>query len=104
MKPPLVSCRVGDTCVVGDFGIRVKPADIVSRLRFYLFISHEAFRNLLTRIPKFKALFCGLKGRRITAQGKGACAVALGCGIKTYSRPVRGKALWHSGMRPFAAV
>ena len=37
---------------------------------------------------EFTALFCGLKARRITAQGKGACAAALGYGIKTYSRPV----------------
>ena len=29
-----------------------------------------------------KALFSGLKGRSITAQGKGACVVALGYGIK----------------------
>ena len=32
---------------------------------------------ILSRIPKLQRFFCGLKGRRITAQGKGACAVAL---------------------------
>jgi len=42
-------------------------------------------------ISGLKRFFCGLKGRRITAQGKGACAVALGYGIKTYSRPARAR-------------
>ena len=50
----------------------------------------------LSRIPKFKTLFCGLKGRRIIAQGKGICAVAPGYGIKTYSR--------HERARPYGTV